>query len=139
MDLLNLEQYEQHFRGFGLRDCAVRSRDIYYFVLFQDWPDDKPRPFDEELETRLVPMFRAKDEKWSHSVLTGFGGLMACAARHPMSQCVTVDLSGQVYVIGSGVDEIEQKIPGGLGKGPSRGAVTRGPIRDFVCEAYHEE
>ncbi|BEU72599.1 MULTISPECIES: hypothetical protein [Ralstonia solanacearum species complex] len=124
MELLDIDQYKKHFDGFGLRDCVVRSRDIFYFILFQDWPNDVPRPFDEELESRLVPLFRAKEEKWSHSVLTGFSGLRGGATQHPKNQCVVIDLSGQVYVIGSGVDEIEQKIPGGLGKGPSRGAVT---------------
>ena len=124
MELLDVDQYKKHFDGFGLRDCVVRRRDIFYFILFQDWPHHKPRPFDEELESRLVPLFRAKDEKWSHSVLTGFKSLRGGATQHPKHQCVVTDLSGQVYVIGSGVDEIEQKIPGGLGKGPRRGAVT---------------
>ncbi|WP_223855234.1 hypothetical protein [Ralstonia solanacearum] len=125
MELLDIDQYKKHFDGFGLRDCVVRSRDIYYFILFQDWPHDKPRPFDEELESRLVPLFRAKEEKWSHSVLTGFSGLMVGATQLPKSQCVAIDLSGQVYVVGSGTDEIEQKIPGGGGQGPKRGAVHR--------------
>ncbi len=124
MDLLNLEQYEEHFKGFGLRDCVVREKNFLYFSLFQDWNSKEPRPFDEELETRTVALLLHKEKKWSHSELTGFGGLMCGATSHPRSQFVGVDLSGQVYAVGGGVAEMEEKIPGGLGKGPSRGAVT---------------
>ncbi len=125
MDLLNLEQYKKHFQGFGLRDCVVRAKTFLYFSLFQDWDDDQPRPFDEELETRTVALLLHKDEKWSHSELTGFGRLMCGATSFPQSKFVSVDSSGQVYALGGGSAEVEQNIPGGAGKGPSRGAVTR--------------
>lgn len=125
MDILNIKDYRAHFKGFGLRDCAVRNREILYFVLFQDWPSDKPRPFDEELETRVVPLFLDDVDKFSHSKLTGFGGLMAGASASPDSRAVAVDRAGKVYVMGGGSSGVESPIPGGRGKGPMRGAATR--------------
>ena len=125
MDLFNIDQYKKHFKGFGVRDCVVRTKDVFYFVLFQDWDDSKPKPFDDELETRLVPLFLAKENKWSHSVLTGFGGLMAGAAQYPMSQGVMVDRHAQVFSFGGGLFEVENNIPGGGGMGPMRGGVRR--------------
>ncbi|WP_369952130.1 hypothetical protein [Ralstonia syzygii] len=108
-----------------MRDCVVREKTFLYFSLFQDWNSDEPRPFDEEMETRTVALLLHKDKKWSHSELTGFGGLMCGATSLPRSQFVGVDGSGQVYSVGGGSAEVEQNIPGGGGKGPSRGAVTR--------------
>lgn len=125
MNILGIDQYKEHFQGFGLTDCVVRTKDIFYFILFQDWDDDKPRPFDEELESRLVPLFLAKEKKWSHSVLTGFGGLMAGATRYPESKGVMIDRHKQVYAIGGGAREVESKIPGGRGLGPLRGGARR--------------
>lgn len=124
MNLLDIDQFKQHFRGFGLRDCAVRAKDIFYFVLFQDWDDNKPRPFDEELETRVVPLFLNREERWSHSSLNGLGGFMASATAVPKSQFVGVDGRGQVYVLGGGDGDFENKIPGGGGQGPKRGNVN---------------
>ena len=126
-DCLSLADYKKNFEGYGIRDVAVRDRNIFSFIALQDWPNDKPRPFEDELSTRYIAYFRDEgpNGRWGSDGLEGFGGLMTCGASKPLWQNINVDGTGQVYVKGSGVTEIEQKIPGGGGQGPKRGGVRR--------------
>ena len=122
MNILSIDDYAKRFRGFGLRDCAMGFGGTLSLVLFQDWDDAKPRPFDEDLETRLC-VWDASKAKWTTSKLNGFGGLM-CGAHRPGS-VTCVDRSGRVFVDEGDTDEVEKEIPGGRGKGPMRGSVTK--------------
>ncbi len=125
MDVLSIDEYKKRFSGFGLRDCAVQDRRVFYFVKLQDWDDNKPRPFEEELETRLTRLELGAEPQWRTVKLEGYGGLMSCGQLIPELMCICVDAAGQVFNKGSGPVEHEQNIPGGLGQGPNRGAVTR--------------
>ncbi|WP_235435215.1 hypothetical protein, partial [Ralstonia solanacearum] len=124
MDILSIDEYKKRFSGFGIRDCAVETRGIFYLVKLQDWDNSKPRPFEEELETRLTRLELQGEPQWRTVKLDGFSGLMACGQLIPEATCICVDRGGQVCNKGVGPVEIENNIPGGLGKGPSRGAVT---------------
>lgn len=127
MQILVLDDYQKYFRGFGLRDCAIGDRATMYFVLFQDWDDSKPKPFDEELETRLLRVRLGDEKPWLGRKLTGFSGLMCARGSGPSASSICVDRAGQVCRReSSGGDfEIEHKIPGGEGKGIKRGGVRR--------------
>ncbi|WP_230849828.1 hypothetical protein [Ralstonia solanacearum] len=126
-DCLSIEDYQKNFAGYGIRDAVVRDRNIFAFIGFQDWTIDKPRPFDEEMRTRYIAYFADEGPtgRWGSDELHGFRRLMAGATAKPRSQNINVDGAGQVYAKGAGVTEMEQTIPGGGGKGPCRGSVTR--------------
>lgn len=124
-DLLSIDEYKKRFQGFGVRDCAVAARGCFCFVALQDWDDDKPRPFEEELQTRLT-CFRPNNAKpWVTAPLDGFGGLMCSGPATDEALCVSVDRRGQVYRKLEVNGEVESEIPGGKGKGPCRGGVTK--------------
>lgn len=125
MDLLSIDEYKKRFSGFGIRDCAVETREVFYFVALQDWDDSKPRPFEDELQTRLTRLGMHGDPQWRTTKLDGFSGLMVCGQTFPESACIGVDRGAQVCNKAQGPLEIESNIPGGGGQGPKRGAVTR--------------
>ncbi|WP_196303180.1 hypothetical protein [Ralstonia solanacearum] len=102
MDLLSIDEYEKRFSGFGIRDCAVETRGIFYFVKLQDWDNSKPRPFEEELETRLTRLELQGEPQWRTVKLDGFSGLMACGQLLPEATCICVDRGGQVCNKGAG-------------------------------------
>jgi hypothetical protein len=116
-DILTLDEYKKRFHGFGVRDCAVAKRDIYFFVVLQDWDDSTPRPFEEELKTRLIKLHIGGEPTWIMSNLDGFGGLMCSGPISNSSLGVCVDRTGQVFAKHSEGGEIEEKIPGGKGGG----------------------
>lgn len=131
--VLGVDKYLEYFLGFGVRDCVVRNSSVYDFVLFQDWDDAKPKPFDEELSTRIASYRALEDEKWRCAMLTGYGGLMASSSVVPSNQLVAVDRIGQVFSAGVKAGGFESDIPGGKGKGPSRGVVDKiKPLNGFL-------
>lgn len=124
--LLSLEDYKKRFQGFSIQDCAVGDKRTLYFVLFQDWDDAKPRPFDEELDTRYMRLRIGDDRPWLGRKLSGFGGLMCSGPQQPRPSGVCVDGRGQVCERETSDEfELEQDIPGGAGFGPARGGVRR--------------
>jgi hypothetical protein len=132
-DLLTLEEYKKRFAGFSIRDCAVSRKGSYFFVKLQDWDDSKPRPFEEELNSRLTLYREDGDWQGRTALLNGFGGLMCSGPASDVSLCVCVDRGGQVYRRGDVDGEVEQKIPGGKGKGPKRGIVDKiKPLNGFL-------
>jgi hypothetical protein len=130
---LSTESQEEHFAGFNIVDCTVRSKDILYFVLREDytsrpdWSEDKEPPPESKLLTRVVNKFldEPEPESWSHQNLNGFEYLLAGCSNVPKEQFVGVDISGQVYVLGDGDDEIEALIPPWDKGGPRRGAFMK--------------
>ncbi|WP_269632093.1 WD40/YVTN/BNR-like repeat-containing protein [Pelomonas sp. BJYL3] len=132
-DLLPIDEYKKRFAGFGVRDCAVVRKGVYYFVLLQDWDDAKPRPFEEELEARLVRLMPEDTPVWIMHYLSGFGGLMCSGAATKRDFCCCVDRIGQVFRADLHAGEMESSIPGGKGKGPSRGVVDKiKPLNGFL-------
>ena len=125
MHILTPYDYKKRFAGFGIRDCAVETRGVFYFVKLQDWDDSKPRPFEEEMETRLTRLEMHGGPQWRTTKLDGFSGLMVCGQIFPEAACVGVDRGAQVCNKARGPLEIESNIPGGGGHGPSRGGVRR--------------
>lgn len=133
--LLDTANYERCFKGFSLTDCAVRSRDVFYFVVVSDYDTADIPPPDAERMSRVVVCFASKpiQDRWRLVTFTGFDGLMAAAAHHPAEQFVGVDRDAQVVSFGSGAKEHEQPIPGGP-KGPRRGGVRK--LREFGRLVY---
>lgn len=119
---LSSKFYEKYFRGYHLTGCVVRSKKYFYYVLIEGYDESKSPPPDHERTTRVIGHFRdGRDRPWGSTELIKFNTLLAGASEHPLSQFVGVDGIGQVYVLGSGVDEIEQIIPPGYEGGPARG------------------
>ncbi|HEY9101210.1 hypothetical protein [Chitinimonas sp.] len=126
VDILTSTSYKEYFLGYELVDCTVRDKNIVNFVLKQSYNTEKSAPADYERETRVIILFLDDpDNPFGYQELSGWSRMIAGSSSHPKNQFIGVDSKGEVYVLGSGEDELESKIPGGGGKGPSRGAVTR--------------
>ncbi|WP_431261977.1 WD40/YVTN/BNR-like repeat-containing protein [Roseateles chitinivorans] len=125
LDLLSVEDYSKRFRGFGIRDCAVIDRELFYFVSVQDWDDDRPRPFHDELETRLTKLQLNAEKRWLSTTMTGYSRLKCSGPREGDVVCFAVDGMGQVLAKKLEGSRDESNVPGGGGVGPCRGSVNR--------------
>lgn len=101
----------------------MAQKGLYFFVCLQDWDDSTPRPFEEDLNVRLIKLHVGGDKPWLTSKLTGFSGLMCGGYITSSSLCICVDRIGQVFTKNIEGGEIEQDIAGGGGEGPMRGGV----------------
>ena len=136
--LLDADNYKRCVAGFALTDCAVRSRDTFYFVMMAEYDQDEPPPPDVDRLTRVNVCFAGKpmDQRWRLISFKGFDGLMGTVARAsaggrspdaaqaPAEQFVGVDRDGQVVSFGGGKKEHERPIAAGP-KGPRRGGVRK--------------
>ncbi len=124
--LLDLANYKRNVEGFTLTDCAVRTRDTFYFVMLSEYDPSEPPPADVDRTTRVNVCFVQKpvDQRWRLVSFKGFDGLTATVSRQPSEQFVGVDRDGQVVSFGGGKKEHEQPIPTAP-KGPKRGAIRK--------------
>jgi hypothetical protein len=124
--------YSRFVEGFQITDCVVREKNIFYFVLREDytkWPkwDGGEPPSDGELKVRVVDYFRDEpvDAQWGCTNLNGFVAVVAGVSKFPKEQFVGIARSGEVYVLGNGDDEIEIKLPSWKVGGVNRGSIDR--------------
>ncbi|MDM5177741.1 hypothetical protein PO883_11110 [Massilia sp. DJPM01] len=124
--------FEYSFAGYQIVDCVVRSDDLFYFSLMEDYtksPDWKggEGPSSDELLHRIVCYARnaAPDERWTHTELEGFSNIVAGVSEVPKQQFVGSDIQGNIYVLGGGDDDIEEPLKNGKENGVARGAITR--------------
>ncbi len=134
LDLLSLPDYIKRFRGAGIRDCAVIDQGLFYFVALQDWNEDQPRPFDDELETRLTSLNLKAEKRWRTTRCTGYSSLQCSGPRDNEITCVAVDGRASVFVDKDDGYEDESEIPAGGGVGPCRSNVTK--IKPFAGRLY---
>lgn len=134
---LSKEQYEENFKGYIVMDCAVRSKDIFYFSLCTDdslFPDTdemnlkKPENIvDSSIYQRIVSYARILDpeDKWDCEEFAGIGDFSISVSKSPKEQMIGVDHNGVVFVYGSGDNGIEKSIPAWIDGGILRGGVSR--------------
>lgn len=124
--LLDVDNYKRCIAGFAMTDCAVRTRNTFYFVMLADYVQDEPPPPDVDRITRVNVCFTSKpmDQRWRLISFKGFDGLIGTVSRLPAEQFVGVDRDGQVVSFGSGAKEHEKPIVGGP-KGPRRGGMRK--------------
>jgi hypothetical protein len=138
MQMITTEEFTTHVAGYSITDCAVRDKDILYLLARND---------DQAAQASAISQHRVSkrviccylDEPLGNRIdsdtLTGFGTLCSAAAAQPQSQLVCVDGGGQVYVLGSGVSEVQADIPRAM-EGPRRGGMRRlRRIEDWVVMA----
>ena len=137
---------EKHLKGYNTVDCCIRTKNIFYFVLREDytqwpkskWNGDSEGPPEGNIDKRILPWFREKegeDDQWSHEVLHGIGIPKCEVPTKPVPQFVGV-AGADVYSMGSGTKGFEKDIPSFEDGGPFRGGVSKGRVIDgwfYVC------
>ncbi|NHZ66730.1 WD40/YVTN/BNR-like repeat-containing protein [Massilia genomosp. 1] len=105
---LDQESYEEHFSGFILTDCVVRSKEIFYYVL-----ENIVEDYRTEAITRIVVSVNMPEiDPWDHVALTSMHRLTAGVSRHPKEQFIGVSMNDHVYVMGAGEDDFEDDLKG---------------------------
>lgn len=129
MDMTKTE-YEKIFNDFIIVDCAVRSKDIFYFSLCRDESVRTNLDNDERAEwlTRRIAYFiKTADPalRWGNVDFHNSDNYKIAVSAKPKEQIVCVDRDGQVYALGSGSSELENPIPDWNNGGILRGGVWR--------------
>lgn len=135
--LMNQAEYDKHLKGFEITGCAIRSKDIFYFVALSDYDLKDSLPEDSERTFRVIPFFLKEELRWSYVSYDGYEGLMAGASQQPESKFIGVDRSRYAVVLGGGSNEVEE-IPCSI-NGPLRSRARRvKTINGYVhaCSAY---
>lgn len=135
LDLLSAEDYAKRFQGSGIRDCAAIDRGLFFFISLQDWDDDKPRPFAEELQTRLTKLELNAEKRWITTFMDGYSGLMCSGPRQGEIVCVAVDGRGKVLAKKLQGSDDEQDVPGGRGRDLAAGTLPRSSHLQDACTA----
>ncbi|WP_426338228.1 WD40/YVTN/BNR-like repeat-containing protein [Pseudoduganella sp. S-14] len=107
---LDLESYEEYFKGYFITDCVVRNKNIIYFVVQQedDGDDDSPAPM-----TGIVMCIEKPGaQPWSHVLFKGMRRLLAGVSFVSKEQFVGVTINGRVYSLGSGEKGFEHDLKG---------------------------
>lgn len=103
------ELYEEGFKGFFIIDAAVRTKDVFSFILCESLDEgDGCEP-----DKRLVNYFAKGREEIGWQQYSGFAMPNLAVAQKPSIQAVMVSLDGVVGIRGSGVGGMEQPIPRG--------------------------
>lgn len=125
--MITKKEYDRHLTGYSIADCVVRTKDMHYFIAENEEQAAEASVISQGRVTKRVVACYLDDpegDRLGSGELTGFETLRGGAASHPKSQFIGIDGGGQVYVLGSGDDEIQSKIPKAL-EGPLRGGVRR--------------
>lgn len=101
-------QWERHYQGWHIVDCAVRDRNIVYLLARPDLDGPKQSStWDHDIGTRLLSVYLdEQDEEKRHgwSELDGFNRPRCGVSHHPVAQALVVarNNEGSVYSIGGG-------------------------------------
>lgn len=120
-------------KDFVIKDCAVRSSAHFYFVAsFAGRGDGEVKPNEA---TRVAVHFPCKspEKRWAFRTIRHVE-TMYCAVAHGESpHMVGVSDDGQVFALGSGLSDMEQRIPSHR-QGPLRGVVR--DVIDVAGKVY---
>jgi hypothetical protein len=133
---MNKEEHEKRLAGYYTLDCSVRDKNIFYFVLYEDYtkwseskwdPDSDDGPADENVPKRVLMWMRHEPEgkQWSHANLRGIPMMFGETCTKPKPQFVGV-AGSIVYSVGSGERGFEKNIPT-FDQG--------GPFRNITCKS----
>jgi hypothetical protein len=125
--LINDDEYKQNFQGFQIIDCVVRKKDVFYIVAKQTYDTEKSPPSEFKLKKAIISFFLHDPvgERWSSTVLGSLDHLLAGFTMHQLEQFVGVDMSGNVYAIGSGEEDLENSLVAWSDNGPQRGGICK--------------
>ncbi len=132
--------------NFEIDDCAVRSDSHFYFLashtynLSDEDDEDAHDPVVSAEARTLMPLAdqtmkaairiavffsdRAPEKQWAFRTIRGIEVMRCAGALMPLPQLVSVSDDGQVFVLGSGVGEMQSRISGHQA-GPLRGIVRQ--------------
>ncbi|HEX8610683.1 MAG TPA: hypothetical protein VF800_05285 [Telluria sp.] len=127
---LDKASYEQYFEGFFLIDCVVRKKDILYFVLEEEYDEEKNSPEKNKIRTRIITCIdRPNVQPWGHATFFGMQRFQGGVSLVPKEQFVGVSLNDHVFALGSGDNNLEKDLMGGLVEGGKhigmRGGVSK--------------
>lgn len=118
--LIPLDTYKKIFSWkyrFWFRDCVVRNKDIFVFVMEPSYTDaqvkeEEENGWDADLRMKAVFSFvrtLEKDKQWGAQFLQNWQAMVIGAAQKPLNQSVTIErtstypaLDLKCYVTGSG-------------------------------------
>ena len=101
-------QWEKHYKGWHIVDCAVRDRNIVYLVARPDLDVEKQSStWDHDIGTRLLSIYLDEqnvEKRHGWSDLDGFNRPRCGVSRKPIAQALVVarNNEGSVYSIGGG-------------------------------------
>ena len=99
-------EWQSAGKGFFIYDCAVRSADIFSFLLLED--KDDAAGGDKRLLT-YVP--HDSEDRLYWTTYEGFDGPKLIASAAPKNQALMVNRDNSVAAFGGGDDDMEQDIP----------------------------
>ena len=143
---MNEMDYKRRIAGYYTLDCSVRDRNIFYFVLYEDYtqwpkskwdPDVSEGPDETDVEKRILVWIRDDPEgaQWSSVNLTGVYHMFGESCTKPKPQFVGI-AANVVYSIGSGQKGYEKNIPHFDQGGPLRSSPTKARCIDgwiYIC------
>lgn len=100
------EEYKENINGYWAYDCAVRARNVFYFLLLEDIPDAVNG------NRRMINYFPEDDpgDRVGTMGLTGFAGPKLAASQNPKNQAVVVARDCTVCALGGGDGGMESPI-----------------------------
>ena len=107
--ILTTDEYKKNLDGYFVYDCAVRSKNMFSFLLLQDIAAAA------EGKKRILNIF-TEDPEGKRTGMQQFKGLTQAniaASLYPKNQAVLVGLNCGVAVLGAGDEGMESPIPTG--------------------------
>ncbi len=131
-------QHAEYFEGYTISDCAVRSNDIFCFILRNTAEAEDAGPSAEAYVTkRLVSYYPYDpiDKQLGMSIFNRYENLIVCASKNGEDKAVVVSYDGLVHTAGGNELGIEEPIPKHHETGPRRGAIFRTKLIQGVLHA----
>ena len=116
--MITASEFSKRLLGYNICDCEVRANDFFYFIAREDctqwvdWEEQGSYPNEESLYKRVIVFIKTEEpsRQWGHVRLHGFSRLTGGIPTLPKEQFVVGSLTGQIYVLGGGDDEIQASI-----------------------------
>lgn len=129
---ISKEQYEKSFSNFFIVDCAVRSKNIFYFSLCEKellppFSTDEEDSQEDWLKRRIVYYNKSvpETERWGHGEFKNSDNYKISVSQQPKQQLICVDHDGQVFALGGGPSEMQIRLKKWLDGCLLRGGVSR--------------
>lgn len=124
--LISKLDWEKRFKGWIIKDCAIRTKSLISFVLRKDLPDfELNKLFDGEVPTRCTSFDTENNLLGSSGFNTGFSFPQVGISRKPITQTIMTTRwrTGATWAVSSENKGIEEITPIG-NTDPSKGIVT---------------
>lgn len=131
-------QHDVFFSGYTISDCAVRSSDIFCFILRNTAEAEDAGPTAEAYVTkRLVSYYPYDpiDKRFAITTFNRYENLSVCASKNGEDRAVVISRDGLVLTAGGNVSGKEDPIPKDHETGPRRGAIFRTKLIKGVLHA----